>query len=162
MAEGVLEVDMDRAASEAEVDAVRRAFEEAGLPAQVEARIEFRSAFLPPWVIEVTVGTAAIFFAGFASAAGADAWKGLRGLIVKLYRAREAARAPKGRVEVFVREIHEHILFRDGLPDAAYREIVEMQIRQTQAGQVEWDDTNSEWRDFSEVGKSDNPNETGR
>jgi hypothetical protein len=151
MDDSVLEVHMDISASEGEIQAVRQAFKEAGLSAQVEAQVEFRSAGPSPGVIEVAVATAGIFFGGFVGAAGADAWKGLRDLIAKLYHAREPAR--KGSIAIRVKEVRERIIFKDGLPDAAFREIEEMEIRHTNSGQIQWDDPNGEWRDSWDVGK---------
>ena len=92
----MIEVVLDKTAAPAEVQAVKQAFEDAGLLAEVSADLEHASATLPPWMIYVTVATASLFFSGFVSAAGADAWNGLRDLVRKLYRARDKARPPKG------------------------------------------------------------------
>ncbi len=81
----VIEVVLDKTAAPAEVQAVKQAFEDAGLLAEVSADLEHASATLPPWVIYVTVATASLFFSGFVPAAGADAWNGLRDLVGKLY-----------------------------------------------------------------------------
>ena len=89
---------LDKTAAPAEVQAVKQAFEDAGLPAEVSADLEHASATLPPWVIYVTVATASLFFSGFVPASGADASNGLRDLVGKLYRARDKARPPKGRL----------------------------------------------------------------
>jgi len=151
MDDTVLEVQMDISASEGEIQAVRQAFKEAGLSAQVDAVVEVRSEGLPPAITEVVVAAAGIFFAGFVGAAGADAWKGLRDLIAKLHHAREPVR--KGSIAIWVKKARERIIFKDGLPDAAFREIAEMEIRHTNSGQIQWDDLNGEWRDSWDVGK---------
>jgi len=94
----VIEVVLDKTAAPAEVQAVKQAFEDAALLAEVSADFEHASATLPPWVIYVTVTKASLFFSGFVPAAGADAWNGLGDLVGKLYRARDKARPPKGRL----------------------------------------------------------------
>ena len=94
----MIEVVLDKTAAPAEVQAVKQAFEDAALLAEVSADFEHASATLPPWVIYVTVTKASLFFSGFVPAAGADAWNGLRDLVGKLYRARDKARPPKGAV----------------------------------------------------------------
>jgi hypothetical protein len=46
--------------------------------------------------LEISGAAAALSFAGFVGEAGADAWKGLKALIVKLYQARARSSAPRG------------------------------------------------------------------
>ena len=81
----MIEVVLDKTAAPAEVQAVKQAFEDAALLAEVSADFEHASATPPPWVIYVTVTTASLFFSGFVPAAGADAWNGLGDLVGKLY-----------------------------------------------------------------------------
>jgi len=148
----VIEVALDKLATEAEIDAVRDAFEDAGLSAEVTADLEFRSAF-PPWVIDITVLTASLFFGGFAAAAGADAWKGLRGLVMKLFRAREPALGSTGSISVTVTEVHEVIRFSQDLPDLAFRSLVQIEIVQTESGQLQWDPRTRTWRDTLDIAR---------
>lgn len=149
----VIEIVLDKTATREEVEGVKAAFEDAGLPAEkVRAGIEFKSVDLPPWVIVVTVSTAGIFFSGFVAAAGADAWKGLRDLVARLYRARES-RGRKGSVTVRFTEEREEVVFVDGLPDAAFRELVQIEIVHTEYGQLRWDAKTQSWRDTMDVAR---------
>ena len=59
----MIEVVLDKTAAPAEVQAVKQAFEDAALLAEVSADLEHASATLPPWVISVTVATASLFLA---------------------------------------------------------------------------------------------------
>lgn len=142
MAKIMAKVDLDSGASASEVDAVGRAFKDAGIDAEVRADVESRSS-LPPWVMYVAIATVA----GFFGAAGADAWKRLRDLITKLFRARDESKSPKGYVVVTITEVHERIVFSDGLPDEAFKSLLRMEIMETQAGQIQWDEETGTWRD---------------
>ena len=147
----MIEVILDKTAAPAEVQTVKQTFEGAGLLAEVSADLEHASATLPPWVIYVTVATASLFFSGFVPAAGADAWNGLRDLVGKLYRARDRARPPKGAVVIRVTDVRERVVFGDGLPDVAYREIVAIEIVETKSGQLRWDPKTETWRDAFDI-----------
>jgi len=92
----VIEVVLDKTAAPAEVQAVKQAFEDAALLAEVSADFEHASATLPPWVIYVTVTKASLFFSGFVPAAGADAWNGLGDLVGKLYEPATKPGLPRG------------------------------------------------------------------
>ena len=146
MNEAPIEVHVDRSASTSELEAVEQAFSEAGIDAEVRADYEAYSE-LPPWAIYLAVSTAAIFWTGFVGAAGADAWKSLRDLIGKLFRARDESKSPKGSVVVTITEVHERIVFSDGLPDEAYKSLLKIEITKTQSGQIQWDDKAGAWRD---------------
>jgi hypothetical protein len=146
MNQAPIEVHVDRSASASELKAVEQAFREANMDAEVRADYEAYSA-LPPWAIYVAVPTAAIFWAGFVGAAGADAWKGLRDLVGKLFRARGQSKNPKGSVVLTITDVHEKVVFSDGLPDEAYRSLLKIEITQTQCGQIQWDDKAGAWRD---------------
>ena len=132
------------------MQAVKQALEDAGLLAEVSADLEHAPATLPPWVIYVTVATASLFFSGFVPAAGADAWNGLHALVGKLYRARDKARPPKGAVVIRMTDVRERVVFGDGLPNVAYREIVAIEIVETKSGQLRWPNTET-WRDAFDI-----------
>lgn len=143
----MIEVDLDRFASQSEVEAVQRALEEVHVEATVRASYETRSVEIPPWVIYIFAGTVATFWGGLVAAAGADAWKGLRDLIAKLFRARETSKAQKGSVVVVIEDVHEWVVFADHLPDEAFKSILRIEIRHTPAGQLQWDEKSMTWRD---------------
>ncbi len=152
----MIELVLDKVATDSEANAIKQAFEDAGLPAEVSVLlVESRSATPPPWVIFVTVTTASIFLSGFVAAAGADAWTGLRDLVVKMFRAREKSKAPTGTVILKVKDARELIVFSDGLPDAAFRSVVETEIVHTESGQLNWDPKTRSWRDSFEIGRDD-------
>lgn len=142
----MIKVDLDRGASASEVEAVRQAFKDAGMDAEIRAEVESRSE-LPPWMMYVAVLSAAIFWRSFLDAAGADAWRGLRDLITKLFRARDESKSPKGSVVVTITEVHERIVFSDGLPDEAFRTLIQTKIEHTPSGQIGWDQKTGSWRD---------------
>ena len=92
-----VQLTFDKTATQSEQESVKQAFEDAGLSAEVFVElIESRSVDIPPWVIYATAAAGGIFFTGFIGQAGADAWKGLRDLIGKVFDARcgRAARFP--------------------------------------------------------------------
>ena len=150
----MIELVLDKMATDSEVASIKQAFKDAGQPAEVSILlVESRSATVPPWVIYVTITTAGLFFGGFAAAAGADAWKGLRDLVSKLFRAREKSKAPQGSVILKLKDAREMVVFSNGLPDAAFREIVEIEIVHTESGQLWWDPKTQTWRDSFDVAR---------
>jgi hypothetical protein len=92
----------------------------------VEAAYERLGIGTYPWILEISGAAAALFFAGFLGAAGADAWKGLKALIVKLYDARAGSRAPKGVVMLIDEPTRKWILIREDLPDEAWEQLLTM------------------------------------
>jgi hypothetical protein len=144
----MIQLVFDKSATQPEREAVERAFIEAGLRAEALVElVESRSIEMLPWVIYVTVPTATAFFVGFVGQAGADAWKGLRGLIDKVFLARKSTKAPPGTVVVRLSDVREAVVFKEGLPDAAFRQIVEFEIVHTSSGQLNWDTKTQTWHD---------------
>jgi len=117
----------------------------------VEAAYERLGIGTYPWILEISGAAAALFFAGFLGAAGTDAWKGLKALIVKLYDARAGSRAPKGVVMLIDEPTHEWVLIREDLPDEAWQQLLTMGIPKTKSGQLRWDDKARAWRDTWEI-----------
>jgi hypothetical protein len=143
-----VQLTFDKTATQSEQESVKQAFEDAGLSAEVFVElIESRSVDIPPWVIYATAAAGGIFFTGFIGQAGADAWKGLRDLIGKVFHARAASRAPRGVVVVRLTDVRETVIFNHGLPDVAFRQIVELEILHTESGQLNWDPKTETWRD---------------
>jgi hypothetical protein len=114
-----MHVYLEVEASAEEVAAVAQALREAGIDAPVEACYERSGIGTYPWILEISGTAAALFFAGFLGAAGSDAWKNLKALIVKLHEARAGSRAPKGIAILIDEPTGEWILIRDDLPDEA-------------------------------------------
>ncbi len=151
MARESIEVLLEREASPKEVAAVEQAMREAGIDATVRAAYERRGVGDFPWILQISGAAASIFFAGFLAAAGADAWKALKALIVKLYEARASSRAPKGVVILIDEATHEWILIRDDLPDEAWQLLLTIEIPKTKSSQLRWDFKAKAWRETWEI-----------
>src|SRR5579872_1085450 len=95
-----IEVLLEAGATKEEVADVERALHEARLDANVTADLLRRGAGLYPWVVWIFVPAASLFFAGLIGEAGSDAYKALKALVLKLYKARERSQAPKGVVQL--------------------------------------------------------------
>lgn len=140
----LLEVHLDVAASDDEIAEVGQAFDEAGLPAVASANISHRSAVDVPWVVYVVV-PAAVFATAFAraagTAAGADAWQGLKTLVSRVCRARNAGSKRDGAIQL---EIDERtVILTDDVPDEGIRQVANGEL--PAAGYYVWDDKRGGW-----------------
>ena len=59
--------------------------------------------------------------------------------------------ASQGAVVIRVTDVRERLVFGDGLPDVAYREIVAIEIVETKSGQLRWDPKTETWRDAFDI-----------
>jgi len=50
-----------------------------------------------------------------------------------------------------VTDVRERLVFGDGLPNVAYREIVAIEIVETKSGQLRWDPKTETWRDAFDI-----------
>ena len=48
-------------------------------------------------------------------------------------------------------DVRERVVFGDGMPDVAYREIVAIEIVETKSGQLRWDPKTETWRDAFDI-----------
>lgn len=141
------EVLLEREATDEEVEAVQTAFDEAGVPAVVEANITRKSTGELPWVVLIVEAGAGALFGGLLAAAGADAWKGLKQLVGNLYEARRKGKSPRGAVVLTLIEPHEDLLLREDLPDTAWQQLFHMHFTETESGQLQWDPDSQSWKD---------------
>ena len=57
----------------------------------------------------------------------------------------------RGTVVIRVTDVRERVVFGDGLPNVAYREIVAIEIVETKSGQLRWDPKTETWRDAFDI-----------
>jgi len=121
-------VDFDTGADDAEADAVRKAFAEAGLLAQVSDQSS--TLAVPADVgqlaqfLVIAMGTTAgvSFLKAFFTKAGEDGWKAFKDLIVRLRRTRPRDR---GQLLVIIRQQDGlDILIPPDVPDEALRQLI--------------------------------------
>ncbi len=79
-------------------------------------------------------------------------------LIERLYESREGSASPKGAVLLRLEDVHEEILLSEDLPEQACQLLLELEVKQTESGQLRWDPQAKAWRDAWDVGK---PTESG-
>ena len=48
-------------------------------------------------------------------------------------------------------DVRERLVFGDGLPNVAYREIVAIEIVETKSGRLRWDPKTETWRDAFDI-----------
>ena len=59
--------------------------------------------------------------------------------------------ASQGAVVIRVTDVRERLVFGDGLPNVAYREIVATEIVETMSGRLRWDPKTETWRDAFDI-----------
>jgi hypothetical protein len=113
-----------------------------------------RSTSVLPWIIEIVVGGAIGKFlwaaaAGAGDEAGRDGWKALKRLIIQLYEARKASRAPQGGVTIRDKETGTLIQLPPDLPNEAYQRLYEIETFSAPlSGLLRWDAEAEAWRDM--------------
>lgn len=135
------EVVIDAGASEAEVRAIERLFDEAGAPAIVSADLESRSVGTLPWAMIVTFPLAA-FVTGFAAAAGTDAWHALKGFVADVFEARRSPDRPDGAIEWD--DERRRVILTDRIPDDGFQQLTSGEL--PGSGYFVWDEEQKEWR----------------
>ncbi len=142
---------LEREATPQDVAAVEAALSEAGIDGKVKANYMRKSAGLLPWALWIVVPAASLFLNGFLSEAGADAYRSLKSLILKLYEARRQSPAPKSTILLRDEGAHEHVLLDEDLPDKAWQTLFTIEIHQTESGTLRWDFKVEAWRDVWEI-----------
>lgn len=145
-----LPVLLDRDASDAEVEAVRIAVGRRGATPIVRAVWEKppQTGNGPFWMVLILLGVGFKSFAdGFLGKLGEDTADALRDLVDDLRTARRGStRAPEGWVE-FDDVDGTNVMFASGLPDAAYRALLDLDWDEVRGGMLIWDDEAAEWYD---------------
>jgi hypothetical protein len=142
-----VEVHLDDEATQAEVEAVERAFRKAGYDTQPEASVGRKSLELLPWVIYVTVGgTILSFFQGFGSEAGKDAWHAVKRWAREIWDAREGAGNGSGSIVLRDSE-HSNVVLSNNIPDAALDALRDLDWSEHRGGYLVWNDERGEWVD---------------
>lgn len=132
-------VTIEQEASIAELEAVQRVFDDAGMPAAVSANYGRHSLSHPDWIViaEVQLG---VFVAGFVGKAGADAWDALRAFVGRLYEERRRLGHDKG--SLMFDEGRRRVVISDALPPEAYPALADL----GDAGEYRWDHDARAWR----------------
>lgn len=134
------EVSLDANATEEEVRAVERAFDEAGFPVIVDAGLEFRSRYpdVIPWTV-VLIAPLGVFLSAIAKRAADDTYDALKRWLVQLVEARR-----EGRGQITIDEPDRDIVLTTETPDEALRQLAAGEI--PESGYVVWDDDERVWR----------------
>jgi hypothetical protein len=149
----VVHVSLDREATDAEVEAVRAVFAEAGLGAEVEANYIRLSAGTLPYVVDLVVKgvpwLAAAYVLGAAQAAGQDSWEafrdgGWRGLQRFVRSIGHARPDRQGHITVRSADAPVVVLTPD-LSEASLRELGDLDWSELTAGQLAWNEEANEW-----------------
>jgi hypothetical protein len=131
---------IDAGASEDEVRAVERLFDEAGVPAIVSAGLERRSVGTLPWAMIVTIPLTA-FLTALAGAAGADAWRGLKSFVAGVFEARRAPDRPDGAISW--EDERRTVILTDRIPDEGFHQLTSGEL--PASGYFVWDEERGEW-----------------
>jgi hypothetical protein len=141
----VKDVSLDVRASAGEVRAVEDAFARAGF--QVEARpvVITRGAFVPPWVIYVTILVpVAEFFRAFAAEAGKDAYAAVKTWAKDVM----AARRESGDGSVDLRDPEgTTLILSTHFPEEALDALSEIDWDDVRGGYLLWDAEKERWFD---------------
>jgi hypothetical protein len=121
------DVSIEATASEEELAAVRRAFEDAGLGAEVGAGLEFKSAGPETIVSVLVIGPLTVFLARFVQLAADDAYKTLKAFVQRVCARRERHATALWLQDETGRRVD--IAFGPELPDDAYRAIFELDLQ---------------------------------
>lgn len=143
-------VNFDIGASPEEVDDVRLAFADAGVPAEVSDQpyslvasggLDVADAF----VVVATTATSG-FLGAFAAKAGTDAYESFKRLITRL---RAARKADGGRLEIIIRGESEgpDIVIGPDTPEGALGRLLTGPLPPTPSGALEYDAKTGQWRD---------------
>ena len=116
-----------------DVEAALRAI---GFEGSVVPDIHFRSMGEVPWVLMLSMPVTA-FLTGFFGAAGAEAWKSLKSFVVRVQRARPHRR---GSIE-FLPEDSPRLTIPEGLPDEAYKALLDLDFSSFKNSTLIWWDT---------------------
>jgi hypothetical protein len=137
------EVVIEAEASEDEVRAVERLFDEAGVPAIVSAGLESRSVGTLPWAMIVTIPLTA-FLTALAGAAGADAWRALRSFVAGVFEVRRVPNRPDGAIRW--EDKRRTVILTDRIPDDGFRQLTSGEF--PSSGYFIWDEEQEAWREF--------------
>lgn len=148
-----MEVLLEDTCSAADLAAVTRVFEDAGIPADIARGVVRRSAGLLPWVILIGGGYASWTFVkaaiqGAGDEAGREGWRALMRLVKGLYEARSGSQLADGTVSVRAEQPAVEIVFSEDLPEGAYEQLWEIESpRAPLSGVLMWDNEAQAWRD---------------
>jgi hypothetical protein len=135
------EVVIESEASEDDVRAVERLFDEAGVPAIVSASLHSRSVSTLPWAMIVTFPLTA-FLTAFAGAAGADAWRGLKSFVALVFETRRDPGRPDGAIRW--EDERRTVILTDRIPDDGFRQLTSGDL--PASGYFVWDEEQEAWR----------------
>jgi hypothetical protein len=148
------EAHLEAGASPAEVAAVKAAFDELGVEADVDASLERRGVGDYPWTLFIIVPVT-IFLKSFVEAAGKaagdDAYAQARRFFSRLYDARRQSPAPRGGVTLMDKDTRQWVSIPEDLPEHAWRQLFEMEITKTESGVIQWDPRTETWRDVVDI-----------
>lgn len=151
------EVRLEAEASPAEIAAVKAAFEELRVEAQVDASLERRGIGDYPWTLFIIVPLT-LFLKAFAEAtgkaAGEDAYARARRFFSGLYDARRQSMAPHGGVTIMDKDTRQWVSIPADLPEHAWRQLFEMEITKTESGVLRWDPRTETWRDVWDIDRT--------
>lgn len=122
----IFDVLIERTASDAVLEETRRAFDEAGLRANVRAALEFKSVEAETIVALLVMGPLTAFLSAFAGKAGADAYVALKRFVVRV-SAREGGR----RAALWIQDRSGKridLVIPDDLDDDAYRALFQFDL----------------------------------
>jgi hypothetical protein len=134
---------LEAEASDEDLRAIERVFDEAGTPAIVHASIERRSVGDLPWAILITAPLAA-FLAGLGAAAGNDAWRALKAFVHRVYEVRRRPDRADGAIRVD--DGARTVILSEAMPDEAYERLAAGELSET--GYYVWDTDRGCWRRY--------------
>jgi hypothetical protein len=141
-----ISVSINDFASPEELEAVEDAFRSAGIDAEVKANYMMKSADAVPWIVSITLASAAgAFFQGFFGKLGGDAAAKLQGWVRDLRKALESSPAKPGSI-VIRGESRTTIVIGDP-PEQAYESLLELDWEKVEGSYLLWDDDVGEWQD---------------
>ena len=137
-----IDILLDSDASASEVVTVAAVAREEGIQGSVQPAWSSRGLEESPWVICLLMPVG-VFLSAFLSAAGKDAYAGIRRLISRLFGAR---RNTNGSVEFWDDKTKTHIILSADLSEEAYAQLAQKGVEQLMGGYWTWDSGVSEWK----------------
>jgi hypothetical protein len=97
-----------------------------------------------PWTVMIMVPITA-FFTGIRAAAGADAYKVLKRLVIDIWTASRGPDGYRGVTILRDRESGDYIILEPDLPDEAYATLAEADPSDTRDGVLKYDRRRKHW-----------------